>query len=205
MNKTGSHGGDAVSAVSKGEQTHARLRKAAAAVFALRGFHATKVSDIVEQLGVSQPTFYNYFASKEAAYDELVQEFRRRLQALTATLLIEPGIPSAEVVDRVALSFRKFLDFLADDPDLTEIGFFQPPGCTPTKVGMAAWIASNIAQEQHSGLFRDEVPAPQVGQCFVGMVDQMARNRPDAATRAALAQGCARLLCNGLWARPLPA
>jgi len=188
--------------VSKGTLTHAKLRKAAAAVFAKRGFHATKVSDIVQQLGVSQPTFYNYFVSKEAAYEELVQEFRRRLQALTLTLLIAPDIPSAEVVDRVALSFRKFLDFLADDPDLTEIGFFQPPGCTPTKVGMATWIATNIAQEQQSGLFRDEVAAGQIGKCFVGMIDQMARDRPDAATRATLAQGCARLLCNGVWAKP---
>jgi len=187
---------------TKGEQTHARLRRIAAAEFARRGFHSTKVSDIVKASGLSQPTFYSYFDSKEAAYEELVGEFRRRLEALIRTMLIKTTLDADHLIDSVATSFLRFFDFLAQDPDLTEIGFFQPPGCTLTKAGMATWIGNNIAKEQHIGLFRTDIPADMIGKCFVGMVDQMAHEPTDASTRQANARHCALLLCNGLWLRP---
>lgn len=184
--------------LSKGERTHANLRRHAAAEFARLGFHNTKVSDIVKATGVSQPTFYCYFESKEMAYDDLMTEFRARLEALTLTFLIEGEAHADEVFDRVALSFRKLLDFLAEDPDLTQIGFFQPPGCTETKAGLANWIGQNIAKEQQNGLYRKDISATQLGQCFVGMLDQMARLPGDAKKREEISLGCARLLCEDI-------
>jgi AcrR family transcriptional regulator len=187
--------------LTKGEKTHLRLRAIAASEFAQRGFHDTKVSDIVLASGLSQPTFYNYFESKEAAYEELVGEFRKRLEALTKTLLIETSMSQQALLESVSGSFLKFLDFLAEDADLTHIGFFQPPGCTKTKAGLASWIASNIAKEQAIGLFRSDISSVQIGKCFVGMIDQMARDPMTAPERAAVARGCALLLCDGLWQR----
>lgn len=187
--------------LTKGEQTHARLRRVAAGEFARRGFHGTKVSDIVKASGLTQPTFYSYFDSKEAAYEELVGEFRRRLEALISTMLIKTAMTPQELLDSVATSFLRFFDFLAQDHDLTQIGFFQPPGCTMTKAGMATWIGNNIAKEQQIGLFRTDIPAEMIGKCFVGMVDQMARDPANAATRQANARHCALLLCDGLWLR----
>jgi TetR/AcrR family fatty acid metabolism transcriptional regulator len=183
---------------SKGERTRAKLLEVAAAEFARLGYHNTKVGDIVKRAGVSQPAFYIYFESKEAAYEELVAEFRGRLHALTKTLLIADEIAGQELIDRVALSFLRFFDFLADDPNLTEIGFFQPPGCTETKTGLASWIATNIAKEQKSGLFRDDIPSVQIGSLFVGMIDQMVREWAGPAKRAKLARNCALLLCHGI-------
>lgn len=186
------------SAQTKGEKTHARLRAVAAAEFARRGFHNTKVSDVVQASGLTQPTFYLYFANKEAAYEELVGEFRRRLEALTATMLIETRLSQPELLDTVSHSFLQFLDFLADDPDLTEIGFFQLPGGTATKASLASWIARNIAKEQAIGLCRPDVGAAQIGKCFVGMIDQMAREPLQPQERIQAARGCALLVCDGL-------
>lgn len=183
---------------SKGERTRAKLLDVAAAEFARLGYHNTKVGDIVKQAGLSQPAFYLYFESKEAAYEELVAEFRGRLQALTKTLLIADEIAGKELIDRVTLSFRLFFDFLAEDPDLTTIGFFQPPGCTETKAGLASWIAANIAKEQKSGLYLRDVPSSQIGSLFVGMIDQMAREWAGPAKRATLARNCAMILCHGI-------
>lgn len=201
-NKTSSLANPAVpdngAALSKGERTHANLRRHAAAEFARLGYHNTKVSDIVKATGVSQPTFYCYFESKEMAYDCLMVEFRARLEALTQTFLIEGEAHADQVFDRVALSFQMLLDFLAEDPDLTQIGFFQPPGCTETKAGLAHWIGQNIAKEQRNGLYRQDISAVQMGQCFVGMLDQMARIPGDAQTRRELSIGCARLLCEDI-------
>lgn len=188
--------------LSKGEKTYARLRAAAASEFARRGYHNTKVSDVVKASGLTQPTFYNYFESKEAAYETLVGEFRRRLEALTGTLLIETSLNQAELLHSVGDSFLQFFDFLAADPDLTEIGFFQPPGCTVTKAGLAQWIARNIAAEQAIGLFRSDISAVQISKCFVGMIDQMAREPvPAGEEREKAAYLCSVLLCDGLWRR----
>lgn len=120
---------------SKGERTRAKLLAVAAAEFARLGYHNTKVGDIVSSAGLSQPSFYIYFDSKEAAYEELVAEFRRRLQALTVTLLIERDVAAAELLDLVTLSFLKFLHFLAEDLDLTEIGFFSRPAARKPRKG----------------------------------------------------------------------
>ncbi|WGF86372.1 TetR/AcrR family transcriptional regulator [Marinivivus vitaminiproducens] len=182
---------------TKGEQTRARLRRAATAVFARKGFHATKVSDIVAEAGVSQPTFYIHFDAKEAAYDSLVEEFRENLRRVTRSNLIDPATPSDRFVDRVALSFRRFLDFMAADRALTEIGFFQPPGCAVTKERLVAWVAANIAQEQSDGLFRRDVPARHIAHLLVGLLDQVGRLEADRDERERLAATCATLFCQG--------
>ncbi|MDR3432747.1 MAG: TetR/AcrR family transcriptional regulator [Rouxiella aceris] len=193
---------DPGSCLTKGAKTHAKLRRHAAAEFARLGYHNTKVSDIVKAAGVSQPTFYCYFESKEMAYEDLMSEFRSRFEALTRTLLIEGEIPTSQMIDRVALSFQKIFDFLAEDPELTQIGFFQPPGCTITKTNLANWIARNIANEQQAGLFRQDISALQLGQCVVGMLDQLARLPADAQKRRDLSVDCAHMLCEGIWLGP---
>ncbi|EOC0553363.1 TetR/AcrR family transcriptional regulator [Cronobacter sakazakii] len=183
----------------RGIATRRRLLKHACAEFARLGYHSTKVSNIVKASGLSQPTFYLYFASKEAAYEELVSEFRLRLERLTETLLIRDRVEGEALVKSVQNSFLKLLNFLAEDKALTEIGFFQPPGCTQTKATLVNAIASNIAKEQSLGLFRDDIDALHMARCCVGMIDQMARVPADEATPEALALGCAQLLCEGIW------
>lgn len=183
-----------VEPMTKGEKTHARLRRVAAAEFAERGFHNTKISDIVKASGLTQPAFYKYFESKEAAYEELVSEFRRRLEALTGTLLISG---QDALLENVQDAMLQVLDFLSADPDLTEIGFFQPPGCQKTKAGLASWIASNVEKEQAMGIFRSDIRAVQIGKCYVGMLDQIARESLTAAERNLAARECALLICDG--------
>lgn len=184
--------------MTRGETTRRRLLQHACREFARLGFHSTKVSNIVKASGLSQPTFYIYFDSKEAAYDELVNEFRRRLEVITKDLLIQTPIGGEVLVKSLQHSFISFLSFLAEDRDLTEIGLFQPPGCTLTKASLASWIADNIEQEQELGVFNQEVDALIIARCFVGMIDQAARVSPEEQDLETLALGCARVLCSGI-------
>lgn len=180
----------------RGAATQSRLRTAAIEAFAENGFHATKVSDIVAKAGVTQPTFYSYFESKDAAYEMLVTRFREELRRITAENLIDPQTPRAELVGRVTLSFQRFLDFLMADRQLTEIGFFQPPGCSVTKALMVEWVGNNIKEEQRTGVFRNDIPANHIARLLVGLLEQMAR--PGAGGDAqALAAVCAALFCEG--------
>ncbi len=51
------------------------LKAAAAEVFSTDGYHAAKVSQIVEKVGVAQGTFYLYYESKQQIFGELLADF----------------------------------------------------------------------------------------------------------------------------------
>ena len=51
------------------------LMQAGMILFSEKGYHNTKVSDIVRQAGVAQGTFYLYFDSKADLFKALLDEF----------------------------------------------------------------------------------------------------------------------------------
>jgi len=57
------------------ERTKEQLIAAAVEIFDERGFHKTRVSDIVAKAGVAQGTFYIYFKSKEDIFLTICLEF----------------------------------------------------------------------------------------------------------------------------------
>ncbi len=66
---------------SKSDITRERLKDAAHEVFVEKGYHGTKVVDIIERAGCGHGTFYDYFKSKDEALlailDELIRELGR--------------------------------------------------------------------------------------------------------------------------------
>ena len=52
----------------------AHLLGCARRVFASRGYHAASVADILEEAGVARGTFYNYFESKRAVFQAVLEE-----------------------------------------------------------------------------------------------------------------------------------
>jgi AcrR family transcriptional regulator len=48
-------------------------------VFALRGYHAAKIEDIVAAAGVARGTFYLYFEDKRAIFEEIVDGVLARI------------------------------------------------------------------------------------------------------------------------------
>jgi len=66
---------------SKSDITRERLTTAAHDVFVEKGYHRTKVVDIIERAGCGHGTFYDYFKSKDdvlmAILSELIQELLR--------------------------------------------------------------------------------------------------------------------------------
>jgi len=67
------------------QQRQAAIR-AAAAVFADKGFHGSSTRDIAEHMGMKQGSLYYYFKSKEEALGEVclfgLQDYVQRMQAI---------------------------------------------------------------------------------------------------------------------------
>jgi AcrR family transcriptional regulator len=68
-----------VSRSRKGEQTRARLVKAAKEVFERDGFLNSRISDISKRANISYGAFYHYFDSKEQIFREVAQAQEARL------------------------------------------------------------------------------------------------------------------------------
>ncbi len=67
---------------SKSEITRARIVDAAHAVFLEKGYHRTKVVDIIERAGCGHGTFYDYFKSKDDVLMAILEDFIRELARL---------------------------------------------------------------------------------------------------------------------------
>jgi AcrR family transcriptional regulator len=72
-----------------------RLLDAGAEVFAARGYHASRVDDIVKAARTSHGTFYLYFSNKEDLFRALASEVADEMQALAESLGPEVDDPAA--------------------------------------------------------------------------------------------------------------
>ncbi|WP_367387201.1 TetR/AcrR family transcriptional regulator [Bacillus vallismortis] len=154
----------------KGEESRKRLLKAAANDFASRGFHETKVSDIVKRAGLTQPSFYLYFQSKEAIFEELITDFHSRVKKLTESLLLENGLNTKDVSKRVLPAVETVFQCLAEDKDVTKIGFFLNPEAKQMKKDLAMVLKENLEAEQRLGYFHSELDMETVAECLIGMI-----------------------------------
>jgi AcrR family transcriptional regulator len=78
-------------------------------IFADRGFLATSMDDVAEQVGVSKPMIYEYFGSKEGLFVACIRSARTEL--LNVTLKSVEGVTSAEEAMRRGLTaFFEFTD-----------------------------------------------------------------------------------------------
>ena len=86
-----------------------RLLDAATDIFVANGYHATRVADIVQAVGVAQGTFYLYFANKEAIFTELVTQFLAHVLQDTLAAYQPTTITSVADVQRVVQTFLRLV------------------------------------------------------------------------------------------------
>jgi AcrR family transcriptional regulator len=107
-------------------ERRAQLLSRARDVFAKRGYHATKIEDIVAAAKVARGTFYLYFEDKRAVFAELVDRFLARLHL--AIMRIEAHDPRRDVESQIRENiFRVFALFLQDRA-MTKILLTDAPG-----------------------------------------------------------------------------
>lgn len=184
----------------KGQESRRRLLEAAADEFAHRGFYETKISTIVKKAKLTQPSFYLYFSSKEAVFEELVQNFRSRLRKLTETIRLEPGIDPKDVSKRILVAVETVFRFLVADPNLTRIGLFLAPESGQIKEELVCLIQENLKSEQQAGYFRSELEMETVAECLIGMIERLTVSYllPGTKSPENLAEQVVALLMNGM-------
>ncbi|MBE2233911.1 MAG: TetR/AcrR family transcriptional regulator [Anaerolinea sp.] len=94
----------------RSEETRERLMQAALASFAERGYDATGVAEICQRAGVSKGAFYYHFASKQALFLALLDQWLAALER-EMTRLAAPSAPAAQSLQaKVGLLQQVFRD-----------------------------------------------------------------------------------------------
>ncbi|REK19084.1 MAG: TetR/AcrR family transcriptional regulator, partial [Actinobacteria bacterium] len=107
--------GGALSA--RGERTRRALLEAAEEVFGELGWETASIVKITERAGVSQGTFYRYFVSKQAIFDELVDDLNRRVRRAMA----EGAARGLTRTEAERGGFEGFFKFTSEHPSLYRV------------------------------------------------------------------------------------
>jgi AcrR family transcriptional regulator len=82
-----------------------RILNKALELFSNRGYEATSVREICEAAGITKPTLYHFYGSKEGVYRALVDGTLEAFQRDLVRDLDAPGAPAGEKLRRVARSY----------------------------------------------------------------------------------------------------
>ncbi|MBE7683175.1 TetR/AcrR family transcriptional regulator [Paenibacillus sp. P13VS] len=156
-----------------GKESRLRLLEAATQEFALNGFYQTKISSIVARAGVTQPAFYLYFESKEAAFAELIDGFRNGLIQVVRDSHIEAGKNRDDLKEAVVESLSQIYRYLGENPALTRIGLYQSAESVRIKAEIAGLMEQNLIAEQQAGYYRLDLDTVFFAEALVAIVERL--------------------------------
>ena len=97
-------------------ERRSELTRAAARLFAQKGYHGTSIGDIAEALGVQKASLYHHIESKQ---DLLAETMREGAEAFHAAL---DGVPErVPAVERIHLALRAHLRVVAEQLDVATV------------------------------------------------------------------------------------
>ena len=136
-------------AKGQGAERREEILAAALKLFTEFGVYAVSTRQIAQAVGISQPTLYAYFPTK----DDIGKELRERAFALLGRTLAEKGNRAVETADDLARLMRLYVDFGLENPDMYRIAFMEGAG----PAGGAAWpqemVLSPAVQSTYGVLF----------------------------------------------------
>ena len=101
----------------RGLDTRRRVLDAAERVFGELGYHEASIVKVTEAAGVAQGTFYLYFDSKKAVFDELVRDLNRRVRHA-----MKEGSQAGKTrLESELLGFDAYFRFTAEHPAIYRI------------------------------------------------------------------------------------
>jgi AcrR family transcriptional regulator len=101
----------------RGLDTRRRLLDAAELVFGEVGYHDASVVKLAEHAGVAAGTFYLYFDSKKAIFDELVRDLNRRVRHA----MKEGSSKGTSRLESELFGFDAYFRFTSEHPALYRI------------------------------------------------------------------------------------
>jgi TetR/AcrR family transcriptional regulator, fatty acid metabolism regulator protein len=150
---------------------------AAIRVFARRGFHHCRVSDVADEAGVAYGLVYHYFDSKDQMLNELFSERWALLLAASEEVDLQGGSPREKLAGVAGF----IIDSYRHDPELMKVIIVEVTRAANsfgrthlTEINQAYdWVAKIVADAQAEGRFRDDVEPQFAAMLFYGAIEQL--------------------------------
>jgi TetR/AcrR family transcriptional regulator, fatty acid metabolism regulator protein len=151
---------------------------AAIRVFARRGFHACRVSDVADEAGVAYGLVYHYFDSKEEILDTL---FTERWQVMLDAIREIDEKQEVTARDKLYMVASFIIDSYRHEPDLMKVIIVEVTRAA-NSFGRAhleiireayAMIAGIVEAAQRDGSFKADISPYFGAMCFYGAIEQL--------------------------------
>ena len=168
----------AASARSGGVDKRRLILDAAITVFARRGFHHCRVSDVADEAGVAYGLVYHYFDSKEEILNTLFDE---RWQLMLDAITEIDARDDASAREKLYLVASFIIDSYRHEPDLMKVIIVEVTRAANTfarvhldKITEAYQLIAEIVEKaRQDGSFKSEIPSQFAAMCFYGAIEQL--------------------------------
>ncbi|MFI7665244.1 TetR/AcrR family transcriptional regulator [Nocardia sp. NPDC049526] len=178
--------------------------------FAEKGYHATGIADIANELGIGHGTFYRYFSNKREIIDVVIDDLAARIIEALGTDNAPDAATSLDEyraqVDRIGAALTRIL---VDDRRVAQLLLFHATGIddelTARLYGLLdmadALTASYLSHGVELGYLRADLDTKYTAKAVTGMllagIVHGLRN-PDEAAVQELNEAIRRLLIDGV-------
>jgi len=140
---------------------------AAVELFRERGFEATRVQDLVARLQISEPTFFNYFATKQAVLDAAIEDYLERMLAGLAD-----HDEKLSALDRLERLIGDTTVILSGDPEFARLFAlnFQLGLARGIQRQAFSLLTGLLEAGQRGGEVRSDLGAAALAEAFVSLV-----------------------------------
>jgi AcrR family transcriptional regulator len=156
----------------KKERLRTELYETAIGLFRTRGFDETRVQDVIQAVGVSEPTFYNYFPTKESVLEEFaaraIDGFIDRLREQVDDEARPVSAKVRGLLASVAEVFSADPKFMAVVATRSSLFWGAQGGVLERELGMYALATDLFRRAQHRGEIRPELDPQRLAETFTG-------------------------------------
>jgi TetR/AcrR family fatty acid metabolism transcriptional regulator len=150
---------------------------AAVRVFARRGFHHCRVSDVADEAGVAYGLVYHYFDSKEEILNTLFLE-RWQIMLDAIAEIDARDLPARDKLYAVAAFI---IESYRHDPDLMKVIIVEVTRAANSfgrlhldRIREAYTGISDIVERARAeGYFKSDIPSEFAAMCFYGAIEQL--------------------------------
>jgi TetR/AcrR family transcriptional regulator, fatty acid metabolism regulator protein len=146
-------------------------------VFARRGFHHCRVSDVADEAGVAYGLVYHYFESKEEILNTLFLE-RWQIMLDAIAEIDARDLPARDKLYSIA---GFIIDSYRHDPDLMKVIIVEVTRAANSfgrlhldRIREAYTGISDIVESARAdGSFKSDIPSEFAAMCFYGAIEQL--------------------------------
>jgi AcrR family transcriptional regulator len=193
--------------LDKYRRRYGEIIDAAAAVFAEKGYHGSSTKDIADRLGIRQGSLYYYFASKEAALEEVCQKgvegYVQGVEDIIAS--------GAQPAEQIRAAVRAHLEPLRSRYDYVRVFLGDRDKLAPRsrrKIGVGSRLYERRLEEIFaagvaSGAFRRDLDCRLATLALLGMCNSVAAwyRKESGVTLEAIAAAYGGLVMDGVAAK----